>query len=171
MHYMKICPNCLYLSNSKYDADDISICPFCQTKLDETGIPESQRTAKAIKIIEKYRKKGLYDKEAAANTTSLRAARAKAAEQAANAPTLTTCPVCQGKVSSAAAACPHCGQPMAQTNPVLTREVNVPKCPTCGSKRIRKIGYFDRATSVAFWGLGSGKLGKSMICEDCKYKW
>lgn len=46
-----------------------------------------------------------------------------------------------------------------------------PKCPTCQSTNVHKIGAFDRLTSVGFWGLASSKLGKTMACDDCGYKW
>ena len=49
--------------------------------------------------------------------------------------------------------------------------VNVPHCPTCGSTDIEKIGTLDRATSVGFFGLASGKIGKQFKCRNCKYMW
>ena len=48
---------------------------------------------------------------------------------------------------------------------------NLPKCPTCSSANIRKIGTLERGLSASLWGLGSGKIGKSMVCKDCGYKW
>lgn len=174
MQNIKVCPKCIYMTDSKYDDEDIQNCPYCNTQLIDTQIPEDKRMSAVFKLEKKYKKEKAYDNEAWRGMIKYIAARAKAAEQAeaaANAPTLTTCPVCQGKVSSAAATCPHCGQPMAQTNPVPTREVNVPKCPTCGSTKISKIGYLDRATSVGFWGLGSRKLGKTMKCNNCGHMW
>ena len=50
-------------------------------------------------------------------------------------------------------------------------EQNVPKCPTCSSTRIVKIDAIDRALSFSFWGFGSSKIGKSMQCKNCGYKW
>ena len=47
----------------------------------------------------------------------------------------------------------------------------VPKCPTCQSTNIKKIGAFDRVTSVAFLGLASSKIGKQFQCNNCGYKW
>ena len=46
-----------------------------------------------------------------------------------------------------------------------------PKCPTCGSLNVRKIGTLSRMASVGFFGLGSSKLGKIEECKDCGYKW
>lgn len=48
---------------------------------------------------------------------------------------------------------------------------NLPKCPTCSSVNIRKIGTLERGLSASLWRLGSGKIGKSMVCKDCGYKW
>lgn len=48
---------------------------------------------------------------------------------------------------------------------------NKPKCPTCGSTNIYKITSIDRAMSFSFWGFGSSKLGKTMGCNNCGYKW
>ena len=48
---------------------------------------------------------------------------------------------------------------------------NLPKCPTCSSVNIRKIGSIERGASFSLFGFASGKIGKSMICKDCGYKW
>ena len=48
---------------------------------------------------------------------------------------------------------------------------NIPKCPTCQSTDIKKIGALDRVTSVAFLGLASSKIGKQFQCNNCGYKW
>lgn len=52
-----------------------------------------------------------------------------------------------------------------------TYKKNVPKCPTCGSTKIEKIGTLERGVSVAAFGLFSGKLGKTKKCNHCGYKW
>ena len=41
----------------------------------------------------------------------------------------------------------------------------------CGSHRIKTISKIDRATSAAFLGVSSDKIGKLYECADCKYKW
>ncbi len=46
-----------------------------------------------------------------------------------------------------------------------------PKCPNCKSTNICKIGTVERGVSVATFGLFSGKLGKTMKCNKCGYKW
>ena len=47
--------------------------------------------------------------------------------------------------------------------------INKPKCPTCGSTNISKIGTFNRMLSTGFFGLASGKIGKTMRCKNCGY--
>ena len=48
---------------------------------------------------------------------------------------------------------------------------NAPRCPTCGSTDLKKIDALDRAISVSFLGLASGKIGKSFKCNHCGYMW
>lgn len=48
---------------------------------------------------------------------------------------------------------------------------NLPKCPTCGSLSVQKIGGIERAASVGFWGLFSNKINKSYKCKNCGHTW
>ena len=41
----------------------------------------------------------------------------------------------------------------------------------CGSTDLKKIDALDRAISVSFLGLASGKIGKSFKCNHCGYMW
>lgn len=66
------------------------------------------------------------------------------------------------------------GKPVqaVQQAPVQPKhEENVPRCPTCNSTNIRKLDVIDRGLSFAVWGIFSSKIGKSMMCKDCGYKW
>ena len=47
----------------------------------------------------------------------------------------------------------------------------IPKCPTCQSTKIKKIGSGERAASILTWGLFSKKIQKTFKCEDCGYMW
>lgn len=47
----------------------------------------------------------------------------------------------------------------------------VPKCPTCGSKDIKKITVASKAGSVALWGLFSQKVKKQWHCNNCSSEW
>lgn len=46
-----------------------------------------------------------------------------------------------------------------------------PKCPHCQSTNIRSISTASRALSVGMVGLASSKIGKTMECKNCGYKW
>lgn len=46
-----------------------------------------------------------------------------------------------------------------------------PKCPICGSTKIKKISTTKKWFSVGFLGLASPDIGKSLVCESCGYKW
>lgn len=48
---------------------------------------------------------------------------------------------------------------------------NIPKCPTCGSTKIRKISGTKRAASILGFGILSNNIGKTYECLNCKYKW
>ena len=46
-------------------------------------------------------------------------------------------------------------------------ELNIPKCPTCGSTNIKKISGLSKVGSVAVWGLLSRKVHKQWHCNNC----
>jgi predicted RNA-binding Zn-ribbon protein involved in translation (DUF1610 family) len=48
---------------------------------------------------------------------------------------------------------------------------NTPKCPTCGSTNVKSISMGNRWLSIGLFGLASSKIGKSMECKNCGYKW
>ncbi len=45
------------------------------------------------------------------------------------------------------------------------------KCPNCGSSSVEKISGLNRAVSIGLFGLASSKIGKTMHCKSCDYKW
>lgn len=49
--------------------------------------------------------------------------------------------------------------------------VGLPKCPSCGSTNISKIGVGERALSVGMFGMLSGKIGKTHKCNNCGNMW
>lgn len=49
--------------------------------------------------------------------------------------------------------------------------LNIPKCPTCQSTNISKIGSMERVGSIATLGLFSKKINKSFKCKACGYTW
>lgn len=187
---LAMCPKC---GHARGQNEKGMICRFCDTRMISVDYPADKYHTLNPKgpthsmLIKKYivhnpqysnaAQKAREEKEMEEYADALR--QRKLQSQQPPTPTLTTCPVCGGKVSSAAPSCPHCGQPMSngQIEPSQTAQKPVtqqptgPRCPTCGSANISKIGYFDRATSVAFWGLASSKIGKQYKCRSCGHKW
>ncbi len=60
--------------------------------------------------------------------------------------------------------------PSTQTPPI---QPNTPKCPTCGSTRIRHISSFEKATNAVAFGLLGNKRKCQFECSNpqCKYRW
>lgn len=50
-------------------------------------------------------------------------------------------------------------------------DVNIPKCPTCGSTNISKISMNRKIFSVGMIGLASISAGKTFRCKNCGYMW
>lgn len=57
------------------------------------------------------------------------------------------------------------------TQPQLNIDINKPKCPTCSSTDIQKIGAGERAVSVVSLGIFSKKINKTFKCKNCGYTW
>lgn len=57
------------------------------------------------------------------------------------------------------------------SSPVKSVQQNIPKCPTCGSTNIQKIGTAERVTSVLGLGLFSKKINKTYKCKNCGLTW
>lgn len=49
--------------------------------------------------------------------------------------------------------------------------INTPKCPTCGSTNIQKIGAVERGASILGLGLFSKKINKTYKCKNCGLTW
>lgn len=54
---------------------------------------------------------------------------------------------------------------------ILEEKSRTPKCPSCGSGNISKIGVINRAVSTHFLGLASSKIGKTHKCNNCGSMW
>lgn len=48
---------------------------------------------------------------------------------------------------------------------------NVPKCPTCGSTKVKKLSLGRKVFSVEMIGFASSSAGKTFVCKNCGYKW
>ena len=62
-------------------------------------------------------------------------------------------------------------QQIAQANAQAQEWLNKPKCPTCGSTNIKKIGGIERGASIAAFGIFSKKINKTFKCNNCGYTW
>lgn len=54
---------------------------------------------------------------------------------------------------------------------ILEEQSRVPKCPSCGSANVSKIGVINRAVSFKLVGFASSKIGKTHKCENCGTTW
>ncbi len=54
---------------------------------------------------------------------------------------------------------------------ILEEQARVPKCPSCGSSSISKIGVVGRAVSFKLVGFASSKIGKTHKCNNCGTMW
>lgn len=62
-------------------------------------------------------------------------------------------------------------QQIAQANAQAQEILNKPKCPTCGSTNIKKMGGIERGASIAAFGIFSKKINKTFKCCNCGYTW
>lgn len=53
----------------------------------------------------------------------------------------------------------------------ISNQSNTPKCPTCHSTNISKIGTLNRMVSTGLFGLASSKIGKTHKCNNCGTTW
>ena len=60
---------------------------------------------------------------------------------------------------------------MAHGKAILEEQSRVPKCPTCQSTNIRKMGGIERGASIYAFGLFSKKINKTFKCQNCGYTW
>ena len=62
-------------------------------------------------------------------------------------------------------------QQIAQANAKAQEWLNKPKCPTCGSTRVKKISTTSKVAGAAMFGLFSKTARSQFKCEQCGYKW
>lgn len=62
-------------------------------------------------------------------------------------------------------------QQIAQANAQAKEWLNKPKCPTCGSTRVKKISTTSKVAGAAMFGLLSKTARSQFKCEQCGYKW
>ena len=47
----------------------------------------------------------------------------------------------------------------------------VPKCPTCGSTKIKRISASSKVGNIMLFGLLGNKRKKQFHCNNCRYEW
>ena len=60
---------------------------------------------------------------------------------------------------------------MTHGKTILEEKSRVPKCPTCQSTNIRKMGGVERGASIYAFGIFSKKINKTFKCQNCGYTW
>ena len=60
---------------------------------------------------------------------------------------------------------------MAHGKAILEEQSRVPKCPTCQSTNIRKMGGVERGASIYAFGIFSKKINKTFKCKNCGDTW
>ena len=60
---------------------------------------------------------------------------------------------------------------MAHGKAILEEQSRVPKCPTCQSTNIRKMGGIERGASIYVFSIFSKKINKTFKCQNCGYTW
>ena len=60
---------------------------------------------------------------------------------------------------------------MTHGKAILEEQSRVPKCPTCQSTNIRKMGGIERGASIYAFGIFSKKINKTFKCQNCGYTW
>lgn len=63
--------------------------------------------------------------------------------------------------------CKNCGDVCQTYEPLPC----VPKCPTCGSTNIRRIGVGKKMLGLMSFGIMSKSMQSQFECANCKYKW
>lgn len=90
------------------------------------------------------------------------------------------CKQCQKIYSDNDFYCAKCNRPLniytceqAKIDQKQSRktDINVPKCPTCQSKNIRKISSVRKISGAALFGLFSKTALSQFECNNCGYKW
>ena len=104
---------------------------------------------------------------------------------------LIQCPDCNAEVSDKAAACVHCGCPLAESQSAETPSeekrppYSVGKCPACGTFETcdtvsyyeRQGGFFETLGARAFFGVLGGYFGRRALgkgrcqCLKCSHDW
>lgn len=149
-----ICPNCLEVYANPGHIN--TICEYCQTTMVQTETGADEYITESLKYIWVSDESIKHDKELEqrlmkeANITSFsQEAYDKRKEEI------------RRKYSAN----------KSSSSSQSTKPTNTPKCPTCNSTDIRKIGTGERVASVIGFGLLSKKINKTWKCNNCGHTW
>ena len=60
---------------------------------------------------------------------------------------------------------------LERSKAILEEQSRKPKCPSCRSSNISKVGVVNRAVSFGLFGFASSKIGKTHKCNNCGTTW
>lgn len=146
--YVYICPKCGQ-PGSCYPHDAVVNCRFCQTQLIETTLSledsvEAMRNG-TIEIIDRKLFEQYVKDNPLYDSDEAELSEAKKEND--------------GKRLEA-----------QYTAERTAKEANKPHCPICNSTNVERIGAVRKGVSIAVLGLFSGDIGKTMVCNNCGYK-
>lgn len=59
-----------------------------------------------------------------------------------------------------------------KTSDIIEMETLVPRCPTCGSKDVKKISGDSKVGKAILFGIFAlGAISKTYKCNNCGYQW
>lgn len=59
----------------------------------------------------------------------------------------------------------------SQENTNNAQHFNIPKCPTCSSTNVKRIGSISKVAGAVTFGLFSKSAKSQFKCNSCGYKW
>lgn len=60
---------------------------------------------------------------------------------------------------------------IAYNNAIAREWLNKPKCPTCGSRNLKKISTTSKVLNTAMFGILGTKRNRQFHCSNCGYEW